>query len=907
MGIASDRLLELAWTQAWQLAVVAAVVAVVARLACRHRPHLAYLLWMLVIVKALAPPLWSSPTGAFSWAMLRTVPPATSAAPPAAEPRQPPLAPIVTRPQLAAEPAPPSGAAPLNAPLPDPSAPASSPFSPAAALLGLWAAGSLALAASVVLRWLALRRLVARTSQQVPPRVAEQFEALRLRIAPRWRARLVFTTAPFGPATFGWWRGTVVVPASLVHEKSPEALAPILAHELIHLRRHDTWAGLVQLAAQLVWWFHPAVWWANRSARIERERSCDEEVLAELACRRADYARLLVEVLKWRHTPTPALPWPGMRAWDVTRDRLRHVLDTTTFRRRTPVWAWPVFLLAISATLPGAAMRLAAAPTEDNAPRVGERPTAASTGDSFRDQEAAVAELERLGVAIKNGGYVSDGKLRRTIDVEIPAAYQPTDNPLPLAELDGLQNVQIGVQPPAGPQPSVERLREQIRAARDIPSEATLLIYFTDANAEGLNALEEIPSLSKLMLAGYRADSPLGELGVVALPAALHFERFKQLHTLTWLSPFETDLLRLADLPQLEHLGLMGRMIEPALEPLSKLANLKTLNLIHYDSSHEIATLDLKFLAGMPRLEELSASGTYTLSSDALQRIGAGRVRKLMADVSGGDDGSLRGLARNTNLKQLHLLAQVGGSRLTSEGLAALGAFANLEKLHFDGRTLPETSSLFVTDASLAGWQRLEKLKSLSVRPCRITGAGLSELGHLASLEKLQLTGTLEVAPEGLTPLGKLTRLQTLVLPSMSGGVDLGPLTRLQQLDALSLANSPINDAAMASIVQCEALTQLDLSDTPITDEGLLTFEGRLPALERVSVANTGVTDRGLAVFAGREKLRELNAAGTGLTAELLRRLLDERPQVRVWTANANAPQSSGGDDRGEFLPIRVE
>ena len=57
----------IAWAQLWQVTLTIVVVALGGRLACRRRPHLAYLLWMLVVVKALVPPLLTSPTGLFSW------------------------------------------------------------------------------------------------------------------------------------------------------------------------------------------------------------------------------------------------------------------------------------------------------------------------------------------------------------------------------------------------------------------------------------------------------------------------------------------------------------------------------------------------------------------------------------------------------------------------------------------------------------------------------------------------------------------------------------------------------------------------------------------------------------------------------------------------------------------------
>ena len=97
--LSSGSLAGLAWTQLWQVTVVVVLVAAAARWACRHRPHLAYLLWMLVVVKALTPPLVASRAGIFSWTLRSESPPivAGAAVPPLeriAVPRSPRLDPL---------------------------------------------------------------------------------------------------------------------------------------------------------------------------------------------------------------------------------------------------------------------------------------------------------------------------------------------------------------------------------------------------------------------------------------------------------------------------------------------------------------------------------------------------------------------------------------------------------------------------------------------------------------------------------------------------------------------------------------------------------------------------------------------------------------------------------------------
>ena len=70
MNLLHSELAGIFWTQLWQVTALIVAVGLLTRFACRRRPHLAYVLWMLVVVKCLTPPLWSSPVGVFSWAQV---------------------------------------------------------------------------------------------------------------------------------------------------------------------------------------------------------------------------------------------------------------------------------------------------------------------------------------------------------------------------------------------------------------------------------------------------------------------------------------------------------------------------------------------------------------------------------------------------------------------------------------------------------------------------------------------------------------------------------------------------------------------------------------------------------------------------------------------------------------------
>ena len=53
--------------QLWQVTLLILVVAALSRWLSPRRPHLSHLLWLVVLIKCVTPPLWASPGGVFCW------------------------------------------------------------------------------------------------------------------------------------------------------------------------------------------------------------------------------------------------------------------------------------------------------------------------------------------------------------------------------------------------------------------------------------------------------------------------------------------------------------------------------------------------------------------------------------------------------------------------------------------------------------------------------------------------------------------------------------------------------------------------------------------------------------------------------------------------------------------------
>lgn len=99
-------------------------------------------------------------------------------------------------------------------------------------------------------------------------RVAERLNLKTARVFASTRVRVA--------AAVGFLKPVVLLPALWVTELPPEVLQAVIAHELAHIRRFDTWINLLQRIVETLFFYHPLVWWLSNRLRYERELCCDE-------------------------------------------------------------------------------------------------------------------------------------------------------------------------------------------------------------------------------------------------------------------------------------------------------------------------------------------------------------------------------------------------------------------------------------------------------------------------------------------------------------------------------------------------------------------------------------------------------------------------------------------------------
>lgn len=82
------------------------------------------------------------------------------------------------------------------------------------------------------------------------------------------------------PGLVGIWRPVILLPAGLTVHLTSAEMDAVLLHELCHLRRRDNLLAALHMFVEGIFWFHPLVWWIGNRLCEERERACDESVVA---------------------------------------------------------------------------------------------------------------------------------------------------------------------------------------------------------------------------------------------------------------------------------------------------------------------------------------------------------------------------------------------------------------------------------------------------------------------------------------------------------------------------------------------------------------------------------------------------------------------------------------------------
>jgi hypothetical protein len=164
--------------------------------------------------------------------------------------------------------------------------------------------------------------------------------------------------------------------------------------------------------------------------------------------------------------------------------------------------------------------------------------------------------------------------------------------------------------------------------------------------------------------------------------------------------------------------------------------------------------------------------------------------------------------------------------------------------------------------AELAPLAKLRDLRFLWFQRCRFQPEAFMHLGDIATLRELRFQRCESLDDTALDGLGRLTNLSWLGIPGAS--ISDEGMMKLAALDlsALNISDTPISDAGLLPLQKMTKVRNLELRRTNVTNYGM-TILRRFPRMEHLALAGTKVSNSGLGELQGMQELKYLELQET--------------------------------------------
>jgi len=192
----------------------------------------------------------------------------------------------------------------------------------------IWIAGTLIwCSCQLWLAWRFQRRIV--LAAPAPARLVWEAERLAQSMGLVTIPRIVLVPDVVSPMLCSIGSRTrLVLPQALLESLNDEAGRTLLTHELAHYARGDHWVRLLELVATALFWWHPVVWWARRQIEVSEEECCDAWVVGEFPNGSRTYAEALLATIDFLAEAPIAFPpaATGVAQLPFLRHRLTQIM-----------------------------------------------------------------------------------------------------------------------------------------------------------------------------------------------------------------------------------------------------------------------------------------------------------------------------------------------------------------------------------------------------------------------------------------------------------------------------------------------------------------------------------------------------------------------------------------------------
>ena len=212
-----------------------------------------------------------------------------------------------------------------------------------------WVTGTLAVLSWLLTGWLLASWISRKSTVISDSKLIAKVEEIGAKLEIKRPVTVLLSKKTSAPVVSGIFRPKLILPEG-ISAWPGKRLESTLQHELAHICRSDVLTQYLAYLSCCVYWFNPLTWVMERRLMIERERACDNYVLAE-DVKASEYAEHLLKVSEeLTHSTLSAWALAPMAEGTDFKDRILSILDPNT-RRNVPKPLTALLVVGLAALL----------------------------------------------------------------------------------------------------------------------------------------------------------------------------------------------------------------------------------------------------------------------------------------------------------------------------------------------------------------------------------------------------------------------------------------------------------------------------------------------------------------------------------------------------------------------------
>ncbi|MFW5725985.1 MAG: M56 family metallopeptidase [Bacteroidota bacterium] len=299
----------------------------------------------------------------------------------------------------------------------------------------LYWTGLVLFALSFMISWGKLYLLRTRNTHDVPESWHPVIASARITVKVGDKIKILLSSGVSVPLVAGFFKPVVLFPLGIASSLTMEEVEEILLHEFCHIRFRDHYINALQYIIEILFFYHPFIWWISGTLRQQREARVDEWVVSHTG-NPLHYARTLITLEERRNAnPQPALA--ATSSSNTLFTRIKNVMHMKT-RKFNPGQKIAAILVIAGATLSLAWLSptayMAFTYNTIGEPAVYDETAVQTNETSFRDTVPDPAPPQQpKSIVLDNGQSIEWGELSEEDRQEIEKALEEARTALTLA------------------------------------------------------------------------------------------------------------------------------------------------------------------------------------------------------------------------------------------------------------------------------------------------------------------------------------------------------------------------------------------------------------------------------------------------------------------------------------------